>query len=243
MKHWILLIGLFSLGLLVLTACAAPATPETPTSAPAGQTPPVQKTEAPAPVEKTLYVGPELVDCTGVAPMKCMQVKENPGDAYTNFFDPIAGFSYEPGFEYVLKVSVEPVANPPADASKFQYTLVEQVSKTPVGTATPSAQTSSLEGQTWKLDWYLDSQGQQMNVLAGTEITAEFKDGNLAGNAGLQQLFWDLPGRWQYAEGQWDRFDHDGLFGNRRHGAGTGLPGSLGPIRNLPGAGRLSADR
>ena len=60
---------------------------------------------------------------------------------------------------------------------------------TPAATETPSAQTSNLEGQTWKLDWYLDSQGKQTKVLAGTEITAEFKDGNLAGNAGCNNYF------------------------------------------------------
>ncbi|MFN3333306.1 MAG: hypothetical protein ACK47M_12410, partial [Caldilinea sp.] len=27
--------------------------------------------------EATFYVGPELVDCVGVAPMKCMLVREN----------------------------------------------------------------------------------------------------------------------------------------------------------------------
>ena len=78
---------------------------------------------------------------------------------------------------------------PPAQKTEAP-TPVEQASNTPAATAapaateTPSAETGSLEGQTWKLDWYLDSQGQQTKVLAGTEITAEFKDSNLGGNAG-----------------------------------------------------------
>ena len=122
MKHWILLISIFSLGLMVLTACTAPGTPENPTQPPAEQTsPPVQKTEAPTPVVQA--------------------------------------------------------SNTPAATA------------TPAATETPSAQTSNLEGQTWKLDWYLDSQGKQTKVLAGTEITAEFKDGNLAGNAGCNNYF------------------------------------------------------
>ncbi|WP_426478981.1 DUF4377 domain-containing protein [Chryseobacterium sp. CBSDS_008] len=80
--------------------------------------------------EKTFIVGPQTADCTGVAPMKCLQVKENASESWTNFYSNIEGFTYEPGYEYVLKVKTEKVDNPPADASSIKYTLVEQVSKT-----------------------------------------------------------------------------------------------------------------
>lgn len=30
--------------------------------------------------EKTIIIGPKLEDCVGVAPMKCMQVKEGKGE-------------------------------------------------------------------------------------------------------------------------------------------------------------------
>ena len=80
--------------------------------------------------EKTFIVGPQTVDCTGVAPMKCLQVKENVSGNWTNFYSNIEGFTYEPGYEYVLKVKTEKIANPPADASSIKYTLVKQVSKT-----------------------------------------------------------------------------------------------------------------
>ncbi|MBE9473553.1 MAG: DUF4377 domain-containing protein, partial [Chloroflexi bacterium] len=42
-------------------------------------------------VEKTIYVGSELVDCVGVGPQTCMLVKENPEDEYTFFYDQIEG--------------------------------------------------------------------------------------------------------------------------------------------------------
>lgn len=80
--------------------------------------------------EKTLIVGPETADCTGVAPMKCLQVKENASDSWTNFYTNIEGFTYEPGYEYVLKVKTEKIENPPADGSSIKYTLVKQISKT-----------------------------------------------------------------------------------------------------------------
>ncbi|MCS3533148.1 DUF4377 domain-containing protein [Chryseobacterium sp. JUb7] len=80
--------------------------------------------------EKTFIVGPQTADCTGVAPMKCLQVKETPTGEWTNFYTNIDGFTYEPGYEYVLKVKTEKIDNPPADGSSIKYTLVKQVSKT-----------------------------------------------------------------------------------------------------------------
>lgn len=80
--------------------------------------------------EKTFIVGPQTADCTGVAPMKCLQVKEKASEDWTNFYTNIEGFTYEPGYEYVLKVKTEKIANPPADGSSIKYTLVKQVSKT-----------------------------------------------------------------------------------------------------------------
>ncbi len=80
--------------------------------------------------EKTFIVGPQTADCTGVAPMKCLQVKENASGNWTNFYSNIEGFTYEPGYEYVLKVKTEKIENPPADGSSIKYTLVKQVSKT-----------------------------------------------------------------------------------------------------------------
>ncbi len=80
--------------------------------------------------EKTFIVGPETADCTGVAPMKCLQVKEKESDTWQNFYTNIEGFTYEPGYEYVLKVKTEKIENPPMDASSIKYTLIKQVSKT-----------------------------------------------------------------------------------------------------------------
>lgn len=80
--------------------------------------------------EKIIIVAAQLVDCEGVGPMKCMRVKEKESDSWGNFYGNIEGFSYEPGYEYVIKVKVEDVKNPPADGSSKKYTLLSQVSKT-----------------------------------------------------------------------------------------------------------------
>jgi len=79
--------------------------------------------------EKTFIIASQTADCTGVAPMKCLQVKEKESDKWENFYNNIEGFTYEPGFEYVLKVKTEKIENPPMDGSSIKYTLVQQVSK------------------------------------------------------------------------------------------------------------------
>lgn len=80
--------------------------------------------------EKTFIVNSQTVDCTGVAPMKCLKIKEKENDNWSNFYSNIEGFTYEPGFEYVLKVKTEKIENPPADGSSIKYTLIKQISKT-----------------------------------------------------------------------------------------------------------------
>jgi heat shock protein HslJ len=81
------------------------------------------------PVEKILFVGAEQVDCQGVAPQKCYLVKEEPNAEWEYFYDEIAGFQWEAGYEYELRVRVIPVENPPADASSVIYELIEVVSQ------------------------------------------------------------------------------------------------------------------
>ena len=92
MKQTVLLLAVLA-ALLVVVACS-------PTG---GQEPiaaePTQSGEGEGEM-KTLYVGPELVDCVGVAPMQCMQVKEDPNGEYQNFFSSIEGFTFEPGYTY-----------------------------------------------------------------------------------------------------------------------------------------------
>ena len=89
---------------LVLAACQPVMPPQD--GAPQDAAP---QDAAPAGEEVTLYVGPELVDCVGVGPMKCMLVKENPEDDYKYFYSQIEGFEFEPGYTYELRVLVTPV--------------------------------------------------------------------------------------------------------------------------------------
>ncbi|MTC60922.1 DUF4377 domain-containing protein [Providencia rustigianii] len=78
---------------------------------------------------KTFYVDSSLADCVGVAPMKCMKVKEKPADNWQYFYGSIQGFTYEPGYNYVLEVQQFDVPNPPADAPSVRYELVKIIEK------------------------------------------------------------------------------------------------------------------
>ena len=86
--------------------------------------------------EKTMLINSAMVDCMGVAPMKCYQVKfldtkENIKDSWQNMHTAIHGFNYESGYVYKIKVMEEHLdkANLPQDVSSIKYTLVSILSK------------------------------------------------------------------------------------------------------------------
>lgn len=78
---------------------------------------------------KQIEVAPQLVDCVGVGPMKCMKIKEQ-GQDWQLFYSHIEGFQFEPGYNYQLTVKVTEKQQPiPADASSLQWTLVKVINK------------------------------------------------------------------------------------------------------------------
>jgi hypothetical protein len=74
-----------------------------------------------------LWIGPERVECEGVAPMMCLQVAESEDGNYQLFYDEIVGFEPLEGTSYVIDVKITEVENPPADASSLEYALVDIV--------------------------------------------------------------------------------------------------------------------
>ena len=76
-----------------------------------------------------VVIGPELEDCVGVAPMRCMVVD---GEL---FYGEIEGFEHEAGYQYLIRMErYDPWGGrpPPADASWRGYRLVEVLEKTRV---------------------------------------------------------------------------------------------------------------
>ena len=73
-------------------------------------------------------VGPTLAKCYGVGLQSCMVV--NGG----LFYDGIEGFEYEPGYDYRLRIGkYDPWGGrePPQDAGRYAYRLLEQLEKAP----------------------------------------------------------------------------------------------------------------
>ena len=81
--------------------------------------------------EQTLWVNSARVDCVGVGPMQCFQIKNSETEPWSNFYQDIVGFDFEPGYIYKLKVSVKTLDldELPADKSSLEYRLVEVLSK------------------------------------------------------------------------------------------------------------------
>ncbi|WP_374071375.1 DUF4377 domain-containing protein [Morganella morganii] len=90
------------------------------------------RTDQAAENTRTLYIDSELADCVGVAPMKCMKIKESPDAEWEFFYQSIDGFTYEPGYQYRVSVKTTNVPNPPADAPNIRYQLISVLSKDPV---------------------------------------------------------------------------------------------------------------
>lgn len=78
---------------------------------------------------KTFYINSLAKGCTGVAPMTCLQYKNEPSEDWKLLYQPIEGFTFEEGNLYTLKVKTKKVKNPPADGSSVRYILKKVVSK------------------------------------------------------------------------------------------------------------------
>ena len=77
---------------------------------------------------REVTVGPTLARCHGVGPQSCMVVD---GDL---FHDGIEGFTWEAGYDYRLRIGKHDPwdgKEPPQDAGRYAYRLLELLDKTP----------------------------------------------------------------------------------------------------------------
>ena len=82
-----------------------------------------------ADAEKIILVDKTMVDCQGVAPQKCMKIREPGSDQWTLFYSQIEGFNHLAGYDYKLLIRTYDIDNPPADASSIGYQLVKVIEK------------------------------------------------------------------------------------------------------------------
>lgn len=84
------------------------------------------------PNEFIYWINSRKVDCTGVSPMKCLEIQKNKNsNKWELFYDNINGFDFEEGYLYkiVVKEIKKTTKNLPADASSIEYELVKIIEK------------------------------------------------------------------------------------------------------------------
>ena len=94
---------------------------------------PTPATNATAPLKHVVIeVAPVQVDCVGVAPMKCLQYREQGSTEWLNHYGAIEGFEFQEGYRYTLRIAEYKVENPPADASNLRWVLKQVLERQPV---------------------------------------------------------------------------------------------------------------
>jgi hypothetical protein len=87
----------------------------------------------------TMDVAAHTVECVGEAVQRCLLVRRDGESRWTRFYGTIEGFTHEEGYEFRIQVDRREVANPPADASAFEYRLVRVVWKRPSSADVPGS--------------------------------------------------------------------------------------------------------
>lgn len=100
---------------------------------------------------EVIIVADRKVDCRGIVAMKCLQIKKPQDERWTLFRQNIENFNYAEGYTYVLRVSVETVKNPPADASNLKYRLRQILSREKTGDDKSENDASQLTVNAWRL--------------------------------------------------------------------------------------------
>jgi len=71
-----------------------------------------------------MWISPRIVDCVGIGPTKCMQVKYTPNGEWTNFYNKIEGFKHLKGHSFKIVVNVTGDPGLPDDDPALRYVLV-----------------------------------------------------------------------------------------------------------------------
>ncbi len=133
--------------------------------------------------EITMLVGPEMVDCVGVAPQTCLQVKFEDSQDWELLYVNIEGFEHQAGIESFLKVNRILAVNQPADASETRYELVEIISQSETETAVMENLDELLN-----TEWDLVTMNGEAPV-DGTMPTLSFEEDVINGTTGCNSYF------------------------------------------------------
>jgi heat shock protein HslJ len=105
------------------------------------------------------FVADKQVNCVGVAPQKCLVVREVNSPDWSYFYSSIAGFNFRDGYTQKIRVQIASRQNAPADASALNYRLVRVLSRSKTdGNTLEEAQAQMknrkpiiLDGRKWML--------------------------------------------------------------------------------------------
>lgn len=78
---------------------------------------------------KILIIGPYRTTCVGAFEQECYLEFNEENQRWEFFYDGIRGFDFEQGFIYTLKVSLHEYAGDIQDVGKYEYRLIEVISK------------------------------------------------------------------------------------------------------------------
>lgn len=141
------------------------------------------------PVQLSLIIGPQLVDCVGEGPQQCMQVKFNPDEEWQLFYNQIEGFDYQPGYRYTVLVEQLEVQNPPAGGSSLRFVLLDVLDKV----EELKVSVGELAGTAWLLDGFGEL-NQPQGVLEKVIVSLQYdpEQGRLSGSAGCNSYFGEV---------------------------------------------------
>ena len=86
-----------------------------------------------------IYVAAFTKDCTGVAPMKCLQVRESKDGPWILNYTGVIGFEHVPGIEYRLRIKEDKVEHPLAGGPSVLWFLDAVIGQTVVDRAAAEA--------------------------------------------------------------------------------------------------------
>ena len=134
---------------------------------------------------RSIEVDSRLVDCIAVGPTKCLRVRDRDGEPWHLFYGQIEGFTFEPGYRYLLQVDEIPVPNPPADSSAIRTVLVEMVRKLAVE---PPA--DPFAGKVWRLHHMEAGEGAApFQPQAMMTLAVDTPAGRASGKGGCNRWF------------------------------------------------------
>lgn len=134
---------------------------------------------------RRIEIDSRLVDCAGVGRQRCMRVRDGEDQPWRMFYGSIEGFTFEPGYRYVLRVEEIAMPNPPADASSVRTVLVEQVRKVAVE---PPA--DPFLGKVWRLfELQAAADAVPMHPTVPITLAIDSGAGRASGKGGCNRYF------------------------------------------------------